>query len=247
MGIIKNLRAAVALSLLATAAGAHAETVYLKDAASQPLVVTTSIYIAGIDLNGAETGGLYTGQVNNVQIGQYQLDQQTPAGSFGAYCVDPFQLSSGSFQPYSRSSLTSANLPSVQAARFGEVTKLYANAYAGSLMSSGPLSANTMSAGFQIALWEVWHDDKNLLTGNIRSSGISDSGSVTEAQRLLGLLSGWTASTTPALSLYHSDSYQDYVVPASEPGSVSPAPEPGTYALLLAGFGILGLARRRQA
>lgn len=220
---IRNLRAAVAVALLAGATGAQADFVDLKDAAVQPLVVTTSIYIIG---------GAFAGQVNGAQIGQYQIDQQSPATSFGAYCVDPFQLSSSGFQPYRRSTLVATDLPADQAVRFGEVTKLYANAYAGSLANA------TKSAGFQIALWEVWHDDENLATGNVVSSGYSDSASVAEAQGLLSSLSNWSATGAPALTLYHSDTYQDYV---------SPAPEPGVYVLLLAGFGVLGLARRRQA
>jgi hypothetical protein len=47
----------------------------------------------------------------------------------------------------------------------------------------------------------------------------------------------WSAGSGNALTLYQSDIYQDYV---------STAPEPETYALLLAGLGMLGLARRRK-
>ena len=58
---LKKLRSAIAVALLAAATGAQAEIVDLKDAAGQPLVVTTSIYIDGIDLNGGAPGGLFTG------------------------------------------------------------------------------------------------------------------------------------------------------------------------------------------
>lgn len=227
MNQIKNLRAAVVVALLTAAAGAQADTVNLRDAVSQPLVVTTSIYI-----NDPNLSGIFHGVVHNAQIGSYRLEQQTPSSSFAAYCVDPFQLSSASFQPYSRLPLSAVNLPPVQAARFADVSKLFGNAYAGSLTNA------TKAAGFQLALWEVWHDDKNLGTGSIRSSGYSDSASVTEAQNLLNSMGGWSAGNAYALTFYQSDTYQDYV---------SAAPEPGTYALLLAGLAVLGVARRRQA
>ena len=226
----KNLRAAVALSLLAVASAANADIVSLRDQGSN-LTVPSPIFINGGDFSGSVTG----------YIGSYTIGLQTSATSFVAYCVDPFQHSNSNYQSYSLSTLVAANLPEVEAVRFGEVTKLYANAYAGSLANA------TKSAGFQIALWEVWHDDKNLADGKIRKADDSNSAIFTEAQTLLTDLAGWTASTVPALTLYSNGTYQDYVVPAGQPGSVFPIPEPGTYALLLAGFGVLGLARRRQA
>jgi hypothetical protein len=217
MSRIKNLPALAAAALLTIAGAAQADTVNLRYAGADH-TTTTSVYINGATLN-------------NVLIGSYRLEQQGQPGSFIAYCVDPFQQSSGSYSAYDRSPLVAAQLPSVEAVRFANVSKLFGNAYAGSLAN------NTKAAGFQLALWEVWHDDGNLATGIVRSVGGSNAAMVAEANSLLGSMAGWSTGTSYELTRYSSASYQDFVTAA--------VPEPETYALLLAGLGMLGFARRR--
>lgn len=227
MSPVKNLPALAAIALL-TATAAQADTVDLRYAGPDH-TETTSVYVNGTTLN-------------NLLIGSYDLQQQGQPGSFVAYCVDPFQHSNSNYQTYQRAPLTAAQLPPVEAVRFANVSKLFGNAYAGSLASS------TKAAGFQLALWEVWHDDGNLADGIIRSVGGSNAAMVAEAKDLLTLVSGgtvvvgtssvtWTGpGTAYDLTRYSSNVYQDYV---------TAVPEPETYALLLAGLGMLGFARRR--
>ncbi len=209
-----------AIALMATAAGAQADTVAIRYAGNGP-VLATHVSVNGNDLHA--------------YIGSYNLELQGQGGSFAAFCVDPFQTSVGSFQPYERSPLTTANLPAVQAVRLADVQRLFGNAYAGSLANS------TKAAGFQLALWEVWHDDKSLTTGNIMELTSSHGGMVSEANTLLSALASPTAWPTNGMSysmtFYSNATYQDYI---------AVVPEPETHALLLGGLALLGFAAKRR-
>lgn len=217
---IKSFRAAFAVALLAAAAGAQAAPVDLRYAGNDH-VLATHVAINGVD--------------NHIYVGSYAIQLAGQTGSFAAYCVDPFQDVNDLYAAYERSPLTAAHLPPVEATRFDTVSKLFANAYAGSLANG------TKAAGFQLALWEVWHDDGKLATGSIRSLASSDPGMVIEATNLLGSIANWSSGTTYDLTFYFSPAYQDYATAEL----ALEVPEPETYALLLAGLGILGLMRRR--
>lgn len=167
-----------------------------------------------------------------VRMGTYNIERQSPAGSFIAYCSDPFQYSNGGFSTYDSRPLAShlAAAP----ARLADVALLFGNAYAGSLASA------TRAAGFQLALWEMWHDDKNLDFGIVQATGGTGAAVRAEAQSLLDQLGGWTAGTPYQITVYASDNYQDYV-------TATPVPEPAAWALMLAGLGLAGgfVLRRR--
>lgn len=220
---IKQFRTATMAALLTLSTGAQATVAVNANLryAGNDRVLATHVAINGVD--------------NYIYIGSYQIQQQGQPGSFAAYCVDPFQDVNSSYVAYERSPLVAANLPPDQTARFAAVSRLFGNAYAGSLADG------TRAAGFQLALWEVWQDDGMLTTGSIRSLGSSDAGMVAEANRLLANMPGWSAGTAYDLTYYFNAAYQDYAS-----ALVLEVPEPGTYALLLAGLGMLGLARRRQ-
>ena len=101
----------------------------------------------------------------------------------------------------------------------------------------------TSAAAFQVALWELNNDNSNLLTGELRFRSLSNA-VVSEANSMLGVATG----TGSIKNLYNYTSLSS-VNPASQTLlSVSPVPEAQTWAMLVAGLGLLGfMARRRKA
>lgn len=154
--------------------------------------------------------------------------------SFLAYCIDPFQWSSSSTLSYNVSSLSS--LGSTQAA---DVTKLYSQSYA----STNGNSVN--SAAFQLALWELAKDDGVLTTGAVRTTDSTNSTVEAAASSMINnVKTGVTGSTQYSFNLYTNGNSQDYLVASLSP--VTPVPEPETYAMLLAGLGLIGFTARRR-
>jgi len=216
-----------AIALMATAAAAQADTVQLAKVSNGPVLAPH------VSVNG---GDVYA------YIGSYNLQVQGQGGSFAAYCVDPFQSTYSNnstpdpdYTSYQRSPLTTANLPPVQLTRLADVQRLFGNAYAGSLANGDK------AAGFQLALWEIWHDDKNLSTGSIHTLSSSSSAMVNEAGALLAALASpatWpTNGTSYGMTFYSNATYQDYI---------AVVPEPETHALLLGGLALLGFVARRR-
>jgi len=204
---------------LLAAAPAHADTVALRYAGPSATIDTQVL----IPVRATPI---------SIRMGAYDIERQSPAGSFIAYCSDPFQYSHGSFSAYDSRPL--ATHLAAAPARLADVALLFGNAYAGSLASA------TGAAGFQLALWEMWHDDKNLDFGIVQATAGTSALVRAEAQSLLDQLGGWTAGTPYRITVYASDDYQDYV-------TATPVPEPAAWALMLAGLGLAGgFARRRR-
>ena len=174
--------------------------------------------------------------------GNYNFETQAPGGSFLGYCADPFQWASGSFRTYEAMPLAGHLAPA--SARYDDVTNLFGHAYEGSLLNA------TKAAGFQLALWEVMNDDGNLATGVVRTTAKTSATVVAEAQALLAGLPTWTGVGMPyELTFYANPTFQDYIAVTGFGVATVPAiPEPESYALMLAGLGLLGwtVRRRRQ-
>lgn len=154
--------------------------------------------------------------------------------SFLAYCVDPFQWSSTQTLQYGVASLGS--LGSTQAA---DVSTLYSQSYAST-------SGNDLnSAAFQLALWELAKDDGVLTTGAVHTTGSTNSTVVAAASSMISnAKNGVSGSTQYSFNLYTNGNRQDYLVASLAP--VTPVPEPETYAMLLAGLGLIGFTARRR-
>jgi hypothetical protein len=166
--------------------------------------------------------------------------------SFLAFCIDPFQVSPGSYTPYQLGSLNGPDLATnyngSQATRT-RISNLYSYAYADTLSGA---NANVNAAAMQLALWEIVSDNGNLAQQSptdkvwiTNSTTTAFPGVVSKAQDYLAYTG--TGGQQYSFAVYRSGSNQDYLV-------ATPVPEPGTYAMFLAGLGLMaGIARRRHA
>ncbi len=160
--------------------------------------------------------------------------------SFAAYCIDSLHFSTTAFNPNYTPS-TTHSIASVFATQYTDIKNLFNKFYAGTVSNA----AN--AAAFQLALWEIANDDKNLNTGIVKVNGSTNAALVSGAAALLGNLS-YSGPDMYSLTLYQVDRAaggvgQDYVVATP---SVTAVPEPSTLAMLGVGLLALGsIARRR--
>ena len=121
--------------------------------------------------------------------------------------------------------------------RAADIKRLYNEAYVGTL--SGP-NANLNAASFQLALWEVANDNRDLSTGQVKNTASTQLSIVAGAQTLLDGVNAASSTQHYRYDLYTSSLNQDFLV-------ASPIPEPATYAMMLAGLGLFGFAARRKS
>lgn len=178
----------------------------------------------------------FTGSLNILTGSTLHNGSISNGTSFLAYCIDPFQWTSSTPVLYSVSSLDT--LGNSKAA---EVSRLYSQSYAGTSGSS------LNSAAFQLALWELAKDDGKLASGQVHTTSGTDSKVVALASSMISnAKTGVAGPNQYAFNLYTSGKNQDYLVASMT--SVTPVPEPETYAMMLAGLGLIGFtANRRRA
>ena len=164
---------------------------------------------------------------------------QTQGGSgysFDAFCIDPSQYASGSASDY----LFSLGLSALgNSSKETWVSNLYSNNYAGAIGNA------TDAAAFQLALWDLAKDDGTLSSGSVRITDLTNSNNSTVVSRASSMITAaksGAGSAQYSFSLYTSASKQDFVVASS----VTPVPEPQTYAMLLSGICLLGFTARRR-
>ncbi len=157
------------------------------------------------------------------------------ANSFVAYCIEPSQQNgrAGIARDYALESFSGAQAKLLQG--------LYATEYAS-------LSNYNDKAAFQLAIWEIVRETGSALdvtSGSFHVLG-SDAtvNSISQlANSFLGTASSYVGPDRYTLVKLTNASLQDLVVAAP----LTAVPEPETYALLLAGLGIVGLKVRRRA
>lgn len=156
--------------------------------------------------------------------------------SFEAFCVEPTQS-----HAVTSNGLVSYNVGSFSGEQAGLLQGLFSTSYAG-------LSNDTQRAAFQVAVWELLRENSpnlSLSTGNFQFANLTgQSAQSNQDFARLGnqFLAAAKAYRGPALyDLRHLSNaqFQDLVV-------ATPVPEPESYALMLAGLGLLGWARRRR-
>jgi hypothetical protein len=210
------------LALAAASVSASAATVditYHGKSTSSPVVRTS------------QTGQVAAGVLNYVD---------TVAGSFLAYCIEPAQ----------------ANAPTstgAQVYQVGSFTGSQATLLQG-LYSSTFSSVDTVNeqAAFQLAVWEIMRETTGTLNVALNAGSFylaprnGQADSLQMATTLTGLANSYISAAQsyqgPAaytLTKLSSVAWQDLVV-------ANPVPEPGTYAMLLAGLGAIGMIARRR-
>ena len=218
-------RAAALLACLLAFGGAQADTVKING------------FLGGrhasVDLNTPRDGNFSAGEFTGLWNGN----------SFSAMCVDVMNdLSLGTtYTNYTAVTPVTYGFTSTQVGLFN---KLYTNYYAASHTSY----AN--AAAFQFAVWEITYDGNsalNLGTNTFTLGSGSNAAAMATATSWLSTLASqptgtWSFTVLDSVSVAGGQSAtQDLLV-------AIPVPEPETYALLLAGLGLLGfVARHRKA
>jgi hypothetical protein len=157
--------------------------------------------------------------------------------SFMAWCIDIYDnMQSANYTLVNGDAFVPSSHVPLTATRILALERLASNDLA--LVNN----AQTSSA-FQLAVWEIMAENSGsygLSTGNFTAFGNSVPGVLTLADSWLANLG--TAAPSMELYVWRADvqgSTQDLAV-------FAPIPEPGTYALLLAGLTLIGFTARRR-
>ncbi|MFG6468619.1 PEP-CTERM sorting domain-containing protein [Roseateles sp. BYS87W] len=169
--------------------------------------------------------------------------------SFLAFCIEPEQSNgrAGVSLTYTVDSFTGTQSKLLQG--------LYSTEYA-------KLASYTDKAAFQVAVWEIVRETSGTLnaadgkfflmgTSNQLNSQSEQDAVANLANSFLAAAAGYTGAAQYGLVKLTNATRQDLITAtplAAVTPNVTPVPEPETYALLLAGLGVVGLkARRRSA
>ena len=199
------------------------------------LLLSTNAFATSVGLNFVSVNTAVSTNVSvhssniNTSIGSYNLN--SAGANLVGFCVDPYQWASYAVTTYDKSSLDATDFFSGNGAtRFTNAQKLFDNAYA-------TLSGATQTAGFHLALWEIFHDDLNTTVGVITGTSTSNVGMLTAANDYLSALNGWSKTNAYDLTFYGSGQHQDFLV--ANPSAVPvPAALP-LFASSLLGFGAM--------
>lgn len=154
--------------------------------------------------------------------------------SFIAYCIEP-QASNGrknGVYTYLASDLDTSS-------GAGKLLEgLYSTQFAG-------LTTYDQKAAFQVAVWEIVREQSGTLdaaTGNFHVADGTSKSVVELANTFLSAASNYNGTGSYKLTALSNASWQDVLVATT----VSPVPEPETFALFLGGLGAIGLLSRRR-
>jgi hypothetical protein len=191
----------------------------------------------------AETGTAYE-PADKLSLFCVELQQHISLPSTGNVysLVNAAQASSGINSGYS------ANIPlaGIGSARVRNLEVLYGHVF-GPSYNPGALT-NIQKSAFQLAVWELSHDDGfNLTSGNGQHLWITSTGStVNQAKTWVDwVAANYNNASTPymELSALHSSTTQDFLIPSAS--SFSAIPEP-SFSVLLAGLGAIPLLAWRR-
>lgn len=221
---------------MAMRAAFAATALLLPAAASAATVVQINSYAFS---DGARSGTLHgPGPFNGagVGIGRFKLTGVDLATSdpvsYLTYCID---IMHALFVPGQYNVVPIAQLtPALSSLKQAQI---------GALLSNTPAVTSTdISAGIQLAVWEIGFESAP--SYDVNAGGFSVTGGNSAAARALAngylaQLPGWTLPTGLRTLVLDSAANQDQTF-------LAPVPEPGIWAMLIAGFGAVGAALRRR-
>jgi hypothetical protein len=190
----------------------------------------TGVQLNAFDGNTKVFGGLAT------ELSYSEVLTGGARDSFAAFCIEPLQSNTKLTATYSKSEFT------------GETGSLLAALYTTSYKTSATWG-NTEQAAFQVAVWELTQQTGGLYdagTGSFRVAGADSV--VTLANSFLASATAFTGTSTYAIYKLTNSTYQDLITATKldVPNTVVQVPEPQTYAMLLAGLGIVAFNARRR-
>ncbi len=185
--------------------------------------------------DGAQTYGGSRGGLAH-ELSYKQVVAGVAVDSFEAFCIEPTQSNSKLTTTYEKSAFggTQGNL----------LAALYTTSYK---TGAGATWDATAQAAFQTAIWELTQEKPvsgvttyGITSGNFTVTGAS--GVTALASTFLTNALSFTGTSTYSVYKLTNGDYQDLLVATA----IAPVPEPETYALFLAGLGVVGLVARRR-
>lgn len=173
------------------------------------------------------TGGGYGG--NSVTPGIW--DVRYGGLSFYAFSLEPTVAFNSASNNYTASTFQASD----------SVKRLFEGYYT-TVLGSNLNNPAPKAKAFQLALWELNNDNGNLLSGNLRFSNLSNA-VVADANAMITTARG----TGIIRNTYQFTSLSSVGIGINSQKllTVSPVPEPETFAMLLVGLGVIGVVRRK--
>jgi hypothetical protein len=211
-------------TLIAAAALAAAGASY----ASTTITVVSDQPVPQVPMSVSFNGGI--GYGTDTAVEQYILHSTAPAGTFAAFCLEPFQHIT-SPHVYNTTTFTVAQADAL--------SELFTGAHWDS--ASGGVTQNYQRVGLGLAVWDIMFDGTvNFTSGIFRVANDGFGGAATTFA--MNSFAAGNNSMAPDLIRLTDPVYQDFVI------AVPAIPEPETYALMIAGLMAVGfLVRRRKA
>ncbi len=198
-----------------------------------PSVQATTITVTGagkgqtlplVTNNGTRSQNSFTGQILVTMLGQ----------SYVTYCFDLFTgISAGTYN-----------------STFDNPANYTNGGRAAWIYEQNALTATTnfLAAALQLALWDVIHDGGNgLNAGNVRLGSSGSASLRSAAEALINASTGRTSTNATILrNVSLAGSPAQALITSGRLYPQEPVPEPGTWAMMVAGLGALCWRRRRR-